>query len=40
MIAWLRYWIYNDQDAKRYFFGDDCVMCTSPWTKTQRKNWP
>jgi dienelactone hydrolase len=39
MIAWLRYWIYNDQDAKRYFFGDDCVMCTSPWTKTQRKNW-
>jgi dienelactone hydrolase len=40
MIAWLRYWIYNDQDAKRYFFGDGCVMCTSPWTKTQRKNWP
>ena len=40
MIAWLRYWIYNDQNAKRYFFGDDCVMCTSPWTKTQRKNWP
>jgi dienelactone hydrolase len=39
MIAWLRYWIYNDQAAKRYFFGDDCVMCTSPWTKTQRKNW-
>jgi hypothetical protein len=39
MIAWLRYWIYNDQGAKRYFFGDDCVMCTSPWTKTQRKNW-
>jgi len=40
IIAWLRYWIYNDQGAKRYFFGDDCVMCTSPWTKTQRKNWP
>jgi dienelactone hydrolase len=40
MIAWLRYWIYNDQDAKRYFFGDDCVMCNSPWTATQRKNWP
>jgi hypothetical protein len=40
MIAWLRYWIYNDQGAKRYFFGDDCVMCTSPWTKTQRKHWP
>jgi dienelactone hydrolase len=40
MIAWLRYWIYNDQGAKRYFFGDDCVMCKSPWTKTLRKNWP
>jgi dienelactone hydrolase len=40
MIAWLRYWIYNDQDAKRYFFGDDCVMCNSPWTNTQRKEWP
>jgi dienelactone hydrolase len=40
MIAWLRYWIYNDQGAKRYFFGDDCVMCKSPWTKTQRKMWP
>jgi dienelactone hydrolase len=40
MIAWLRYWIYNDQGARRYFFGDDCVMCTAPWTKTQRKNWP
>jgi dienelactone hydrolase len=40
MIAWLRYWIYNDQNARDYFFGDDCVICRSPWTKTQRKNWP
>jgi dienelactone hydrolase len=40
MIAWLRYWIYNDQNAKRYFFGDDCVMCAEPWTSTQRKHWP
>jgi len=39
MIAWLRYWIYNDQEAKSYFFGDDCVMCSSPWTDTKRKNW-
>ena len=39
MIAWLRYWIYEDQNAKRYFFGDDCAMCASPWTKTQRKHW-
>jgi dienelactone hydrolase len=40
MIAWLRYWIYNDQNARQYFFGDDCVMCNSPWTSTQRKHWP
>ncbi len=39
MIAWLRYWIYNDQDAKKYFYGDDCVMCSSPWTDPKRKNW-
>ena len=40
MIAWLRYWIYDDQNAKQYFFGDDCVMCKSPWTNTHRKHWP
>jgi dienelactone hydrolase len=40
IIAWLRYWIYSDQNAKRYFFGDDCVLCNSPWANTQRKNWP
>jgi len=40
MIAWLRYWIYKDQNAKKYFFGDDCVMCGAPWTNTQRKHWP
>jgi len=40
MIAWLRYWIYDDQGAKNYFHGDDCVMCKSPWTETLRKNWP
>lgn len=40
MIAWLRYWIYDDQAAKRYFEGDDCVMCTAPWSNPQRKNWP
>lgn len=39
MVAWLRYWIYNDQGARRYFYGDDCVMCMSPWTNPQRKNW-
>jgi dienelactone hydrolase len=39
MVAWLRYWIYNDQGAKSYFYGDDCVMCRSPWTDPKRKNW-
>jgi hypothetical protein len=39
IVAWIRYWIYNDQGARRYFYGDDCVMCRSPWTNPQRKNW-
>ena len=39
IVAWLRYWIYNDTGGKRYFYGDDCVMCTSPWVNPQRKNW-
>jgi dienelactone hydrolase len=39
IIAWLRYWIYNDTGAKRYFYGDDCVMCKAPWENPQRKNW-
>jgi hypothetical protein len=39
IIAWLRYWIYNDQGAKNYFYGDDCVMCDDDWTNPQRKNW-
>ena len=40
IVAWIRYWIYNDQEAARYFTGDDCVMCDSPWANPQRKNWP
>jgi len=39
IIAWLRYWIYGDTGAASYFYGDDCVMCTDPWTDPQRKNW-
>jgi hypothetical protein len=39
LVAWIRYWIYNDQGAKKYFYGDDCVMCKAPWTNPQRKNW-
>jgi hypothetical protein len=31
ITAWLRYWINGDQDAKRYFWGDSCEMCKSPW---------
>jgi len=40
IVAWLRYWIYNDAGGRRYFNGNDCVMCTAPWTNPQRKNWP
>lgn len=39
IIAWMRYWIYNDTGARDYFWGDDCVLCTAPWTNPQRKNW-
>ena len=40
IVAWLRYWIYNDAGGKPYFYGDSCVLCVSPWTNPQRKNWP
>jgi len=39
LIAWLRLWVYGDQGAKKYFYPDDCVLCQSPWTNPQRKNW-
>ncbi|HEY6722922.1 MAG TPA: hypothetical protein VI197_02790 [Polyangiaceae bacterium] len=39
IVAWMRYWIYNDDGARDYFFGDDCVLCTAPWENPQRKNW-
>lgn len=39
IIAWMRYWLNGDTDAKKYFYGDSCVMCTAPWTNPQRKNW-
>jgi hypothetical protein len=39
IVAWMRYWIYGDMGARHYFFGDDCVLCTSPWEDPQRKNW-
>jgi hypothetical protein len=40
IVAWMRYWIYNDMGASHYFFGDDCVLCMAPWENPQRKNWP
>jgi dienelactone hydrolase len=38
-IAWLRYWACGDTQAKRFFYGDDCLLCKSPWVNAQRKNW-
>jgi Dienelactone hydrolase family len=40
IVAWMRYWIYDDQGARAFMFGDDCTMCKSPWQNPQRKNWP
>ncbi|HET6338221.1 MAG TPA: dienelactone hydrolase family protein [Polyangiales bacterium] len=39
-VAWLRLWVCGDQNAKSYFYGDDCTLCKSPWLKPQRKMWP
>lgn len=38
-IAWLRLWVYGDQGARQYFYGNDCIMCRPPWVNPQRKNW-
>jgi Dienelactone hydrolase family len=37
-IAWMRVWACGDQAARRYFWGNDCVLCRSPFS-AQRKNW-
>ncbi len=37
-IAWLRYWVYGDQGAADWFFGNDCRLCRDPWTDIQKKN--
>jgi hypothetical protein len=39
-IAWLRYWACGDQNAERFFFGNDCTLCSAPWTQPQRKEFP
>jgi hypothetical protein len=36
-IQWLRYWLYGDQAARKWFFGADCTLCTAPWM-AQKKN--
>jgi hypothetical protein len=38
-IAWLRFWACKDENARKFFYGDDCALCTSPFTMPQRKNW-
>lgn len=40
VIAWLRLWVYNDAGAEKYFYGNDCVLCSTPWVNPRRKNWP
>jgi hypothetical protein len=37
ILAWMRLFIYGDTGARRYFYGDDCVLCTAPWEDPQRK---
>jgi len=39
IVAWLRFWVYNDQGARNFFYGDACTLCVAPWTNPQRKNW-
>ena len=39
VIAWLRLWLYEEEDPKKFFYGDSCLLCSSPWIY-QRKNWP
>jgi hypothetical protein len=40
ILAWLRYFIYGDGGAKKFFYGPDCTLCKPPWENPQRKNWP
>lgn len=39
-IAWLRMWTCDDMQARAFFYGDDCTLCSAPWTMPRRKNWP
>jgi hypothetical protein len=31
ITAWLRFFINGDENAKRFFWGAGCEMCSSPW---------
>jgi hypothetical protein len=35
-VAWMRYWVCGDENAKKMFFGSDCTLCKAPW-KSQSK---
>ena len=32
ITAWLRYWVNGDDDAKHFFWGASCDMCSTPWS--------
>jgi hypothetical protein len=32
LIAWMRLWAFGDQDAKKYFWGPNALMCTGNYT--------
>jgi hypothetical protein len=31
--------VYGDRGARKYFYGDDCILCQDPWLDPRRKNW-
>lgn len=39
LVAWLSLWVYGDEKAKKFFYGDDCTLCATPWGTPQRKQW-
>jgi dienelactone hydrolase len=35
-VAWLRWQLASDPDYKNWFSGNNCQLCSSPWTSKQR----
>jgi hypothetical protein len=35
-VAWLRHWLCGDQNAKLFFYGPDCALCSSPWASQSK----